>query len=183
MISSSGGDFALRPLAKSVGTSTTAVYSLFGSRQALVDAVALRSAHSLRDALLAATDDNLLLRLMNQGLGYRRSAVENPGMFRIVFTGEHHSDDLLAAQEEIAIPFRRTVSEAMEQGLLHGDRKRILRHLHSGVHGFLRLEGSGRMGSDPEFRLLLIDLISAHVTEKGRKELAALDAAGETLAS
>ena len=54
LMAAEGPDFSLRPLVASVGTSTSAVYSLFGSRGELVEAITLRAVRSFVDAQLDA---------------------------------------------------------------------------------------------------------------------------------
>jgi AcrR family transcriptional regulator len=86
-IEQSGPDaISIRGVASDVGTTTRAVYSLFGSKQGLVAALAAHAFDLLRTGMeelpetSAPADD-----LIEAGLVIRRLAVEHPALFRIVF--------------------------------------------------------------------------------------------------
>jgi AcrR family transcriptional regulator len=77
---------SLRRLAKDVGTSTTAVYSLFGSKSALVRAVFLEAFNRFGARLDAVprTGDPIadVIRL---GIAYRESALAEPHLYAVMF--------------------------------------------------------------------------------------------------
>ena len=83
----SGPDgISIRGIASDVGTTTRAVYSLFGSKQGLVAALAAHAFDLLREGMeqlpeTAAPGDDLI----ETGLVIRRLAVEHPALFHIVF--------------------------------------------------------------------------------------------------
>lgn len=76
----------LRDVARTAGTSASAVYALFGSREALVAAVSdeafRRFAAHLAAAGRTADPRRDLLAL---GLAYRRSALDDPHFYRVMF--------------------------------------------------------------------------------------------------
>ncbi|MDO0932224.1 TetR/AcrR family transcriptional regulator [Streptomyces sp. DG2A-72] len=77
---------SIRGVASDVGTTTRAVYSLFGSKQGLVAALAAHAFDLLRTGMeqlpeTSAPDDDLI----EAGLVIRRFALEHPSLFRIVF--------------------------------------------------------------------------------------------------
>jgi AcrR family transcriptional regulator len=78
---------SLRRLAAGVGTSTTAVYSLFGSKAGLLESLYLEAARRFgaRLAEVGITDDPLddIVRL---GLAYRDYARGEPHLYGILFT-------------------------------------------------------------------------------------------------
>lgn len=80
------GALSLRRLAADVGTSTTAVYSLFGGKPALVRELFVEAFHRFGSHLRAVprTDDpgEDLIQL---GLAYRRSALADPHLYPIMF--------------------------------------------------------------------------------------------------
>jgi len=82
----SGGAEALavRGIAREVGTTTRAVYSLFGSRDGLIAALGVLAFDSLRAGLdaLPATDDPAA-DLVEVGLVFRRLATERPALYSI----------------------------------------------------------------------------------------------------
>jgi AcrR family transcriptional regulator len=81
-----GGPEALsvRGIAAEVGTTTRAVYSLFGAKDGLIAALGVRAFEFLRDGLgsLALIDDPLA-DLVETGLVFRRLAIERPALYSI----------------------------------------------------------------------------------------------------
>jgi AcrR family transcriptional regulator len=81
-----GGPEALsvRGVAGEVGTTTRAVYSLFGSKDGLIAALGVQAFDFLRDGLgaLAQTDDPAA-DLVETGLVFRRLAIERPALYSI----------------------------------------------------------------------------------------------------
>jgi AcrR family transcriptional regulator len=82
------GAFSVRAVAREVGTTTRAVYSLFGSKEGLlVDALAQGAFEFLADGIdqLPETDD-AVLDLVSVGVPVFRSLVlEHPALYRIAF--------------------------------------------------------------------------------------------------
>jgi AcrR family transcriptional regulator len=75
---------AVRGIAKEVGTTTRAVYSLFGSKDGLVAALGVHAFEFLRTGLeaLPVTDDPAA-DLVEVGLVFRRLATERPALYSI----------------------------------------------------------------------------------------------------
>lgn len=73
----------LRDVATAAGTSTTAVYSLFGGKSQLLTAVVDDGFRSFRDSQAAAAPDGL--RAL--GLAYRAWALEHQALYRLMFGG------------------------------------------------------------------------------------------------
>jgi AcrR family transcriptional regulator len=82
------GAFSVRAVAKEVGTSTRAVYSLFGSKEGLlVDALAQGAFEFLADGIaeLEETDDPVA-DLVAVGVPmFRRLVLEHPALYRVAF--------------------------------------------------------------------------------------------------
>jgi AcrR family transcriptional regulator len=77
----------VRRIADEVGTSTRAVYSVFGSKQGLLEALAMRFFEELRAATdaIPLTDDpaaDLVNAAMN---AWRRTVLRHPSLYRLVF--------------------------------------------------------------------------------------------------
>lgn len=88
LIDEGGPDAAsVRAVADVVGTSTRAVYSVFGSKQGLLEALAIRffeEVHAVTDAI-PLTDDpaaDLVSAAMN---AWRRTVLRHPSLYRLVF--------------------------------------------------------------------------------------------------
>ncbi|GEK81009.1 TetR/AcrR family transcriptional regulator [Agrococcus baldri] len=135
-----GPDFSLRPLVASVGTSTSAVYSLFGSRGELLEAITLRAASSFVDAQRAADSDDPVQRILGLAHAIRRWATENAAMFQVVFGRTNDSPAIAEAREGATEPLLEAVTAATAQGILHGDPQTTTRTIFAGVHGFIALE-------------------------------------------
>ena len=78
----------VRPVAERAGTSTRAVYALFGSRQGLMQALAVRAFQLLGERVdgVPATDDPGEDLVRAAVLGFRGFALEHPDLFRLFFT-------------------------------------------------------------------------------------------------
>lgn len=87
---------SVRAVAEATGTSSRAVYAVFGSRQALVDAVAERGYRGLAVLVDAVpVTDDPAADLVGAGVdGFRAFAMRDPEIFRLTF--EQVSADVLA---------------------------------------------------------------------------------------
>jgi len=88
-----GGAFqaSLRAIAREAGVSAAAPYHHFADRDALLAAVATEGFDGLRDSMkkgaASASDEDPLDRLQAAGIAYVTYAVENPEIFRLMFSG------------------------------------------------------------------------------------------------
>lgn len=88
---------SVRAAARTVGVSTRAVYSLFGSKEGLVQALCERG-YILLESLVAAipATDDPANDLVEVGIaGFRRFALSRPELFRLTF--ERTTPDVIAA--------------------------------------------------------------------------------------
>jgi AcrR family transcriptional regulator len=118
---------SVRRVAHDVGTTTRAVYSLFGSKEGLVVALGER-AFDLLGATVAALPrtDDAVADLVRAGLTFRRFAREHPALFRL---GVQRIDVPLESGREFA-----------------GAANRALAVLHGRVN---RLGDAGQLGPRP----------------------------------
>jgi len=81
------GALSVRAVADAIGVSTRAVYSTFGSKEGLLEALAKRSFEMLRDDIAALPHTNDPARDLVQAAltVFRPMAVEHPSLFRIAF--------------------------------------------------------------------------------------------------
>lgn len=123
-----GGPDALsvRAVADEVGTSTRAVYSLFGSKDGLVVALAERAYEILHAGLeeLPETDDPAR-DLIDVGVKMFREFVRrHPSLYRIAFqrivSGLHATPELIAARERVFPLLVARVQRVKDAGLLKG---------------------------------------------------------------
>jgi AcrR family transcriptional regulator len=88
LIDEHGPDAAsVRAVADLAGTTTRAVYSVFGSKEGLLEALATRLFEVLNDAIGAVPVTNdPAVDLVEVGLqAFRRAALEHPSLYRLVF--------------------------------------------------------------------------------------------------
>jgi AcrR family transcriptional regulator len=117
--------FSVRAVAKEVGTSTRAVYSLFGSKDGLVvDALAQGAFDFLADGIdeLVETDDPVA-DLVAVGVPvFRRLVVEHPALYRIAFQrivpGFRAGPELTEARERAFAQLLAKVRRVENAGLL-----------------------------------------------------------------
>ena len=88
LIDEEGPDAAgVRGVADEVGTSTRAVYSVFGSKQGLLEALATRFFEELHTAIDAVelTDDPAADLVQAAMQAFRRTVITHPSLYRLVF--------------------------------------------------------------------------------------------------
>jgi AcrR family transcriptional regulator len=146
-----GGPYALsvRAVAREAGTSTRAVYSLFGSKDGLlVDALAQGAFEFLADEIdrLAETDDPVADLIAVGVPVFRRLVLEHPALYRIAF--------------------QRPIRNLRPGPELTAARRRAFSRLFARVQ---RLEGAGLLGSKTvreaavEFNAMLEGLANAEL--------------------
>src|SRR4051794_17905331 len=88
----------VRRVATEVGTSTRAVYSLFGSKQGLVIALGQRAFEILGEGLeaLPETDDPAADIVESGMLVFRRFALDHPSLFRMIALQRPPSPEIMA---------------------------------------------------------------------------------------
>lgn len=148
LMAAEGPDFSLRPLVASVGTSTSAVYSLFGSRGELVEAITLRAVRSFVDAQLDAPAGAPMERVLGLAHACRAWAHEHRTMFQVVFGGARGSAAVEEARERTMQPLLEVVQDAVAQGVLEGDPQVAARTIFAALHGSISLELLGLHSAD-----------------------------------
>lgn len=136
----------LRTLAESVGTSTTAIYSLFGGKEGLLCAIYARAFQGFGDAQRAVgMSADPLVDLEALGLAYRSWALSHPNLFQIMFYGPAtvSNADWTGAARSTIEPLLTTVARSIDAGLVRGDAWTVATALWTQVHGFVTLELHG----------------------------------------
>jgi AcrR family transcriptional regulator len=146
-LSQEGPDaLSLRKQAAQVGTSTTAVYSLFGGKQALLNAVFDeafgRFGERLANVESRADPVEELLALAN---AYRANALAEPHFYQVMFgpAGASFQPDADTEQraKETFTPLVTAIQRAMEAGELSaGDPIEVATTMWACVHGMVSLE-------------------------------------------
>ena len=120
------GALSVRGVADAIGTTTRAVYSSFGSKDGLLNALAQRSFELLRDALslLPETNDPLQDLIDAAVSVFRPMAIEHPAMFALAFLRaapdlELDSETQVAARAGLTL-LRQRVQRLADADLLGG---------------------------------------------------------------
>jgi len=149
------GALSLRAVASSAGTTTRAVYSVFGSKEALLGALGVRAFEMLHEGLeaLPVTDDPRH-DVVEAALMFRRFALDHPTLFELAF---QRVDPAVkpqfrsAADNALAVLYRRF--EPLQSAGLLGARSapEAVLMFHALCEGMTGVELRGiPMGPDPE---------------------------------
>jgi len=150
----------VRSVAQEVGTTTRAVYSVFGSKVALVAALGARAFDWLARELdaIALTDDPVA-DLVEVGAGaFRRLATEHPSLFRIGIQQIDIASDLAgtfrAASDNALTRLQLRIDRLSEAGMLadHGARDTTC-EFHALCEGLAAIELRGSLGPDNAERI------------------------------
>jgi AcrR family transcriptional regulator len=131
----------LRDVASAAGTSTTAVYSLFGGKSQLLTAVVDHGFQSFRDSQVAAAPGGL----QELGVAYRAWALEHRALYRLMFGGAlaayvdcQPSPEVSAGAME---PLVEAVASAQASGALRNEPVDLVAvSIWGQVHGLVSLE-------------------------------------------
>ena len=151
---------SIRAVAAEVATTSRAVYSLYGSKQGLMDALATRAFDLLRDGVgrlpttPAPVDD-----LVEAGLIFRRFAVEHPSLFRIAFGSTRESPirarPVVRDAASIALDVLKTrIARLADAGLIDSDRiDEVTLHFDAVCEGLAAIELRGTFPPEAAERL------------------------------
>jgi AcrR family transcriptional regulator len=142
---------SLRSLAAAAGTSTSAVYSLFGGKSALLNAIYAEAFSRLYRhlAVVPATEDPAA-DLVRIGLAYRDSALENPHLYRIMFGQapaglEPGEPERVPGREALGV-LAETVQRGVRAGIFpEGSARQLTLAAWALVHGLVSLELDGKL--------------------------------------
>jgi AcrR family transcriptional regulator len=148
----------LRRLAAASGTSTMAVYTLYGDKQGLLRAMHRAGFERLGTALRAAaeTADDPLEALVALGHAYRATALANPHLYGLMFgaavPGFEPDEHGQAVADASYQPLVEGVQRCLDAGQVAGTpAERVALHLWSVSHGMVSLELAGHLAvADPE---------------------------------
>ena len=139
---------SVRRLADEVGTSTRAIYSLFGSKEGVVREMFVAGFEGLGHAFdEVGRPDDPVEELSALGMAYRRSALDRPHLYAVMFdcpvpefTPSDADDAFALARLE---RLRSAVARAVDAGVVVGNDMEITFALWGLVHGLASLELSG----------------------------------------
>jgi AcrR family transcriptional regulator len=137
---------SLRGLAADVGTSTSAVYGLFGNKAALLQALfveAFARFGASQDAVPLTTDP--LVDLEALGVAYRAHALADPHLYAVMFGGalSNFEPDVVGQEHAAATfePVLAAVTRAAQAHLLRTDDAQLVATvMWATLHGLVSLE-------------------------------------------
>lgn len=140
---------SMRRIAQMVGCSTTVLYTMFGSKQGLIDELYLKGFAMLRQVLAdVPPSDDLLEYLMTLGQAYRAFALTNPTYYAVMFC--QTSPDFTPSKNCIQQSWSSfallvsTVQACMDaEFLVKDDPQEVAKMLWAVVHGHVGLELTG----------------------------------------
>src|SRR3954469_25215771 len=154
------GALTLRRLATVTGTSTMAVYTLFGDKNGLLSAMHREGFNRLAAAVERGSLDagpDPLEGLARQGVAYRETALANPHLYGLMFGTAAPGFSPDAAGTEVAeaayLPLVEGVQRCMDAGVMQGAAaERIAFYLWAVSHGMVSLEIAGHLEGDEQQR-------------------------------
>jgi AcrR family transcriptional regulator len=146
---------SLRRLATATGTSTMAVYTLFGDKPGLLRAMYRAGFERLGETMRAAVEggDDPLAALADLGYAYRRAALANPHLYDLMFGRPVATFEPDPADKEVADATFRPLVEAVQRCVDAGvmvapDAERTAFFLWAVTHGMVSLELAGQLPGD-----------------------------------
>ena len=141
---------SIRAVANSVGTTTRAVYSLYGSKQGLMDALAVHAFDLLCDGVSRLPPTPAPVHdLVEAGLVFRQFAVEHPSLFRIAFDSTLDSPirarPTVRNAASVALGVLKTrIARLADAGLIENDRiDEVTLHFEAVCEGLAAIELRG----------------------------------------
>jgi AcrR family transcriptional regulator len=151
------GALSVRRVAADAGTSTTAIYSLFGGKGELVREVWLEGFRRLAARMEAApSTGDALDDLRELGMAYHDHAIEHPAFYEIMFgraVAEYEPSEADRAEAWRTLDMLVAgVRRCVETGQAAGEPDEIAMVLWGLVHGMASLELHGMLGEPDEAR-------------------------------
>ena len=149
-----GGAVTVRAVAAAAGTSASAVYALFGSRDDLVTAVSTEGFRRFAAHLDAvARTDDALGDLRALALAYRDSALDDPHFYRVMFERSITPEgDAQAAVERPTFKVLRSAVARVLAGAPADEIDAVAIGLWGLVHGLVSLELADLLPGDDDAR-------------------------------
>ncbi|WP_199435127.1 TetR/AcrR family transcriptional regulator [Qaidamihabitans albus] len=145
---------SMRRLAADAGTSTTAVYSLFGGKGDLVNALYTEGFRRFEARMRAVgRTGDVVEDLVRFGLAYRDSALASRHLYSIMFAkavpGFEPNEEAGALAMSTLEPLLETVRAGIEDGVLGGAPAEVVAHsCWAFVHGLVSLELNGNLPAE-----------------------------------
>ena len=159
-----------RKLAELAGTSTTAIYTLFGGKDGLLEALYIEGFQRLNGAIRAVKQNkNPLEHLRAINKTYRKVALENPAYYAIMFEkispAHEPSDAALEQAWQSMEPLIATIQRCMDASLIPaGNAEEHAMKFWIGAHGLVSLELAGYFRQQPKLASKMHEQIVTDLT-------------------
>jgi AcrR family transcriptional regulator len=149
---------SVRRVADEVGTTTRAVYSLFGDKEGLLRALSADVAETMRRRHEEVPErDDPVAEIVDLAFGYRAAALEKPNLYAVFI--DEIRDNADPADPIFSLVYRsfdrvlQTVRRCLDAGLFPGRTEfDVGRFLFALVHGLASLELRGILGDEATAR-------------------------------
>ncbi|GAP45622.1 tetR family transcriptional regulator [Streptomyces azureus] len=173
----------VRALATAAGTSTTAVYSLFGGKDGLIGEVRNRAVAGLfQDVSAVPTSEDPLADLYALAAAYRRWGREHSHLYAVLFGGVQSFDPSGAVGTSDPIrPLLAAIDRALAESVLAGEATFIALSIWVALHGLVTLELAGALDAataDATFRSTIHATLRGWATPAVFRTLRHADPAG-----
>lgn len=140
----------MRKLSQRIGASTIVLYTHFRDKQAIFDELYLEGFARLRADLARVPQSDPLQYVMDLGRAYRRSAIDNPTYYQIMFSrcvpGFDPAPHGREASKQSFLILAGAVQRCMDAGVApKGDAAQVAHTLWGTLHGLISLELFGYM--------------------------------------
>ncbi|MGO4634137.1 TetR/AcrR family transcriptional regulator [Streptomyces sp. 2RAF24] len=149
LVSEGPAALTMRRIAADIGSSTKVLYTMFGGKEGLIDALYREGFARLRRAQAAVPRaGDPLVHLTRLGQAYRAHALAEPAYYRVMFEqpvpGFRPSPDALAVAEGAFETSAAAVAACMAAGVFRpGDTHELSKLLWAASHGAVSLEIGG----------------------------------------
>ncbi len=146
---------SMRRIAEQAGCSTTMLYTLFGGKEELANALYLEGFRRLESALQKVHYSKPFDQILALNMMYRVFALENPMFYSIMF--ERPIPEFQVSQSsrlqawQSMLPLQTAITKAIEQGILQTtNAENLAMQLWMTTHGVVSLELAGYMTPELE---------------------------------
>ncbi|MFD0375740.1 TetR/AcrR family transcriptional regulator [Streptomyces sp. NPDC127112] len=149
LVTEGAAALTMRRIASGIGASTKVLYTMFGGKEGLVDALYREGFARLRRAQQRAhRAEDPLTRLNDLAAAYRAHALAEPAYYRVMFEqavpGYQPSAEALGAAESAFDASVAAVQACIDSGVFApGDAREISKLLWAAAHGAVSLEIAG----------------------------------------
>jgi AcrR family transcriptional regulator len=137
----------VRAVATRAGVAPMGVYSRFGGKPGLVEAVFVHGFHELHEAVSGARGADARSRLHRGCMAYREYAIAHPHLYGLMFRQMKEldlSEESINAAVACFQVLADRVADAMEAGaLVADDSTEVAQRIWNGMHGGVELEIAG----------------------------------------